>query len=89
MEAEVLAQETLARQAGVHVLRLAPGCVCCSSRLVLTTHLGRTMRLNPPALLILELDTTSHSQTIAQWLQEPDWHGWFSAVRTHPVNFHA
>lgn len=63
---------------GVHVLRLAPGCACCSSKVLLTTHLSRTLRLNRPQVLILELDSGSHVDKVLAWLEEPQWQAWFA-----------
>lgn len=65
---------------GVHVLRLSPGCLCCSSRLVLTTHLARTLRLNQPDLLLVELESSSHPQQVLNLLNEPQWNNWFADI---------
>lgn len=65
---------------GVHVLRLSPGCLCCSSKLVLTTHLARTLRLNQPDVLLVELETQSHPEQVLQLLQEPQWNAWFADI---------
>lgn len=65
---------------GVHVLRLSPGCLCCSSKLVLTTHLARTLRLNQPNVLLLELESQSHPQQVLELLEEPQWNAWFSEI---------
>lgn len=71
----------LSRKArGIHVLRLAPGCLCCSSRLVLSTQVGRTLRLSTPDVLLLELDSRSHANAVKDLFGEAQWQGWFSQL---------
>jgi hypothetical protein len=65
---------------GIHVLRLSPGCLCCSSKLVLTTHLARTLRLNQPNVLLVELESQSHPEQVLQLLKEPQWNDWFADI---------
>ena len=65
---------------GVHVLRLSPGCLCCSSKLVLTTHLARTLRLNQPNVLLVELESQSHPDQVLKLLKEPQWTDWFADI---------
>ena len=65
---------------GVHVLRLSPGCLCCSSKLVLTTHLARTLRLNQPNVLLMELESQSHPEQVLKLLNEPQWTDWFADI---------
>lgn len=68
------------KASGIHLLRLAPGCLCCSSTLILTTQVGRTMRLNRPDLLILELDSSSHVEKVQKLFSEEQWTGWFDQI---------
>lgn len=68
------------KASGIHLLRLAPGCLCCSSKLILTTQVGRTMRLNRPDLLILELDSSSHVEKVQKLFSEEQWTGWFDQI---------
>jgi G3E family GTPase len=68
------------KQKGIHLLRLAPGCLCCSSKLVLGTQVGRTLRLNRPDLLILELDSSSHVEKVRELFKEEQWTGWFDQI---------
>ncbi|MDH4396218.1 MAG: GTP-binding protein [Limnobacter sp.] len=68
------------KQSGIHLLRLAPGCLCCSSKLILSTQVGRTLRLNRPDLLILELDSTSHVEKVRELFAEEQWTGWFDQI---------
>lgn len=65
---------------GVHVLRLSPGCLCCSSKLVMSTHLARTLRLNQPEVLLLELESQSHPEQVLKLLNEPQWNTWFADI---------
>lgn len=65
---------------GIHVLRLSPGCLCCSSKLVLTTHLARTLRLNQPNVLLVELESQSHPDQVLKLLKEPQWNDWFADI---------
>lgn len=65
---------------GVRLIRLAPGCVCCSTRLILQTHLGRLMRLNRPDTLILELDSSTHQDKVLELVGSDQWKDWFSHV---------
>ncbi|HEX5485648.1 MAG TPA: GTP-binding protein [Limnobacter sp.] len=80
LQAQLLKDEQHYRGLGVHWLRMAPGCACCSSRLVIQTHLGRTLRLNPPDVLILEVDSGGHVDTLMQWLSTDQWQHWFSSI---------
>ncbi len=61
---------------GCHVLQLAPGCVCCSSKLILNTHLSRTLRLRRPHALWIEVDPQSHPQQVLSMLQDVQWKNW-------------
>lgn len=63
---------------GCHVLHLAPGCVCCSSRLILNTHLSRTLRLRRPHFLWIEVDPQSHPHEVLQVLQDMQWRTWLA-----------
>lgn len=65
---------------GIHVLRLSPGCLCCSSKLVLTTHLARTLRLNQPDVLLVELESQSHPDQVLKLLKESQWNDWFADI---------
>jgi hypothetical protein len=77
----------LARKAqGIHMLRLTPGCMCCSSKLVLSTHLARTLRFNRPEIMVLELDSQSHPEQVGAMLREPQWANWFSEIQMREVN---
>lgn len=79
-QADLFQLDTERKARGIHVLRLSPGCLCCSSKLVLTTHLARTLRLNQPDVLLLELESQSHPEQVLQLLKEPQWNDWFADI---------
>lgn len=79
-QADLFRLDTERKARGIHVLRLSPGCLCCSSKLVLTTHLARTLRLNQPDVLLLELESQSHPEQVLQLLKEPQWNDWFADI---------
>ena len=76
----LLQHDSALRQKGMQLVRLAPGCACCTSRLVIATHLSRILRLNQPKHLILELDSNAHPDQVIAMLQEPQWQGWLGDV---------
>jgi G3E family GTPase len=71
---------------GIHVLRLNSGCLCCSSKLVLSTHLARTLRLNQPNVLLMELGNESHPDQVIKLLLEPQWANWFADINLMEEN---
>lgn len=80
LQADLFRADAQRKAQGVHVLRLSPGCLCCSSKLVLTTHLARTLRLNQPDVLLVELESQSHPEQVLQLLKEPQWTDWFADI---------
>lgn len=79
-QAELFGLDAERKARGIHVLRLSPGCLCCSSKLVLTTHLARTLRLNQPDVLLVELESQSHPEQVLKLLNEPQWNDWFADI---------
>jgi G3E family GTPase len=79
-QAELFELDAERKARGIHVLRLSPGCLCCSSKLVLTTHLARTLRLNQPNVLLMELESQSHPEQVLKLLNEPQWADWFADI---------
>ncbi|WP_370262610.1 GTP-binding protein [Limnobacter sp.] len=79
-QATLFAHDEARKAQGMHVLRLSPGCPCCSSKLVLTTHLARTLRLNQPEVLLLELETQAHPSEVLKTLSDPQWTPWFADI---------
>jgi G3E family GTPase len=59
----------LEKTAPVQVVRIAPGCVCCTGNLTLRVMLNRILR-HPPARLYLGLATASHLPQVRQFLTE-------------------
>ena len=62
----------------VHALQLAQGCLCCNSRLILNTHLGRTLRMRRPDRLFIEINHDSHPDKLLAFLQETQWQRWLA-----------
>lgn len=79
-QAELFGLDAERKARGIHVLRLSPGCLCCSSKLVLTTHLARTLRLNQPKVLLVELESQSHPEQVLKLLNEAQWNDWFADI---------
>ncbi|PHV19841.1 GTPase [Janthinobacterium sp. BJB446] len=51
----------------LQLLRIAPGCLCCSGNLVLRVTLNRLLR-HPPARLFISLADASHIEQLRTWL---------------------
>ncbi len=51
----------------LQLLRIAPGCLCCSGNLVLRVTLNRLLR-RPPARLFISLADASHIEQLRIWL---------------------
>jgi hypothetical protein len=51
----------------LQLLRIAPGCLCCSGNLVLRVTLNRLLR-HPPAHLFISLADASHIEQLRTWL---------------------
>ncbi|MBJ7314200.1 GTPase [Rugamonas sp. CCM 8940] len=52
-----------------HIVRIAPGCLCCSGNLVLRVTLNRVLRL-APAQLYISLANASHLEQLRLWLSD-------------------
>jgi hypothetical protein len=55
--------------AGIEILRIAPGCVCCTGNLILRVTLNRILR-RPPARLYMSLATATHLDKVRQFLTQ-------------------
>ena len=53
----------------LQVIRIAPGCPCCTGKLTMSVTLNRVLR-NPPATLFLSLADASHKETVRSFLQQ-------------------
>ena len=55
---------------GLHVMRIAPGCLCCDGNLVLRVTLNRLLRQRPRRLFI-GLASSEHLDQLRSWLAAP------------------
>lgn len=55
---------------GLHVVRIAPGCLCCDGNLVLRVTLNRLLRQRPRRLFI-GLANSEHLDQLRSWLAAP------------------
>jgi hypothetical protein len=62
-------------------LALAHDCACCNGKLVLQTHLGRTLRLRRPHRVFIEADHTAHVGALMDWLGSGQWSNWLAPAR--------
>jgi hypothetical protein len=53
----------------LNIVRIAPGCLCCSGNLVMRVTLNRLLR-RPPSRLYISLATTTHLDDIRQFLSQ-------------------
>lgn len=60
-----------ADQAQLHIVRIAPGCPCCSGNMVMRVTLDRLLRRRPQRLFIALSETSHLQQVIAFLTQEP------------------
>ncbi len=61
--------DTLIDRTDVTIVRIAPGCVCCTGNLVLTVTLNRLLRRHP-ARLFISLASSAHLPQIRQFLTQ-------------------
>ena len=54
----------------LQLIRIAPGCLCCTGNLVLRVTLNRLLR-QPPAQLFISLADASHLAQLQAWLAAP------------------
>jgi hypothetical protein len=59
----------IADLSSVRLVRLAPGCVCCTGNLVLRVTLNRLLRQGPERLFI-GVASSEHLDQLRSWLQE-------------------
>jgi len=65
-----VAADPLENGPGLHVTRIAPGCLCCDGNLVLRVTLNRLLRQRPRRLFI-GLASSEHLDQLRSWLQSP------------------
>ena len=61
----------------LQLLRIAPGCLCCSGNLVLRVTLNRLLR-HPPAQLFLSLADATHIEQLRSWLSASPYDAWLA-----------
>lgn len=76
-----VAAEPLASGRGLHVTRIAPGCLCCDGNLVLRVTLNRLLRQRPRRLFI-GLASSEHLDQLRSWLQSTPYD---QLLRLNPV----
>lgn len=52
---------------GLHIARIAPGCLCCTGNLTMRVTLNRILR-HPPVRLYIALATSEHLERIREFL---------------------
>jgi hypothetical protein len=55
---------------GLRIVRIAPGCLCCTGNLILRVTLNRLLR-EPPAQLYLSIASATHLDQLRSWLSQP------------------
>ena len=63
--------------ASLQLLRIAPGCLCCSGNLVLRVTLNRLLR-HPPAQLFISLADATHIEQLRSWLSASPYDAWLA-----------
>lgn len=53
----------------LHIIRIAPGCLCCTGNLVMRVTLNRILRTPPPRLFI-SLSASDHLPALRRFLQQ-------------------
>jgi len=61
----------------LQLLRIAPGCLCCSGNLVLRVTLNRLLR-HPPAHLFISLADATHIEQLRTWLSASPYDVWLA-----------
>ncbi len=66
------ALQELQASAVMKVIRVAPGCPCCTGNLTIRTTLNRVLR-ERPAVLFLSIADASHKAGVRKFLQDPQY----------------
>lgn len=64
------ALEALSTLPTIRLVRIAPGCFCCTGNLTMRVTLNRILR-HPPARLFISLATSMHLEAIHAFLAQP------------------
>lgn len=57
-------------QSPLHIVRIAPGCLCCTGNLIMRVTLNRLLR-HPPTRLFVSLATATHFDHIRLFFTQP------------------
>ena len=74
LEGLVPGDHALASSASLTLIRIAPGCPCCTGNLTLRVTLNRVLR-QPPETLFLSLADASHRESVKSFLQQEQYCG--------------
>jgi G3E family GTPase len=66
----VLADLTDSGASSAHIVRIAPGCLCCAGNMILRVTLNRLLR-HPPTQLFISLANAEHVGQLRAWLSDP------------------
>jgi len=66
--------------AGLSIVRIAPGCICCSGNLTMKVTLNRILRQHPERLYI-SLANSNHLPQIRQFLQQEPYDAWLGLTQ--------
>ncbi|RJG02985.1 GTPase [Noviherbaspirillum sedimenti] len=70
------------------IVRIAPGCICCSGNLPMRVTLNRILRQHPERLYI-SLANSSHLPQIREFLQQEPYDKWLSLTKELIANNHS
>lgn len=62
--------DALAQESDVSIVRIAPGCLCCTGNLTMRVMLNRLLRRRP-ARLYIALASAEHLENLRAFLQQP------------------
>ena len=74
LEGLAVDERALASSAPLTILRIAPGCPCCTGNLTLRVTLNRVLR-QAPDTLFLSLADASHRESVKSFLQQEQYCG--------------
>jgi len=75
--ADLAEQTSSSSSLPLQLLRIAPGCLCCSGNLVLRVTLNRLLR-HPPAHLFISLADATHIEQLRAWLSASPYDVWLA-----------
>lgn len=75
--ADLAEKKSPSSSSSLQLLRIAPGCLCCSGNLVLRVTLNRLLR-HPPARLFISLADATHIEQLRSWLSASPYDAWLA-----------